>query len=98
MPLQARITNVTHTQTVTRDDGTTGTTDLSTTGELLVTAEYFDSATPSTVLHRQVFQVPSTESEVAITDRIIAVGRRMRDARARTSSMQALVGTTIPIA
>jgi hypothetical protein len=98
MALQARITNVTHWQTVTRDDGTTGTTDLSLTGELLVTAEYVDSATPSTVIHRQAFQVPSTESEVAITDRIIAVGRRMRDARARTSSMQALVGTTIPIA
>jgi hypothetical protein len=97
MPLQARITNVTHTQTVTRDDGTTGTADLSLTGELLVTAEYFDSATPSTVVHRQAFQVPSTESEAAITDRITAVGRRIRDARARTNEMQGRVGTTITI-
>jgi hypothetical protein len=98
MALHARITNVTHTQTVTRDDGTTATADLSLTGELLVTAEYVDSASPTTVIHRQTFQVPSTESEVAITDRITAVGRRIRDARARTTEMQRRIGTTIPIA
>lgn len=97
MAIQARITQVTTTQTVTDGSGQTITVDLSLSGQMLVVAEYADHLTPTTVIHRQAFQVPSTEDEAAILSRVIAAGARIRDARNRTAQLQTRVGTTVLI-
>ncbi|MGI8548110.1 MAG: hypothetical protein ACR2M1_12400 [Gemmatimonadaceae bacterium] len=97
MALIARIKSVDYVLTTTDAGGATSSTDLSLSGELVVVAEYLDDAAPTVILLTQTFQVSSAESETQITDRIIALGTKMQDARTRTAGLKTKTGAKIKI-
>lgn len=99
MALKARIKSVDHTIQAEDPEGGGGTitVDLSLSGQLLVVAEYVDSAAPGVVLHTQSFQVSATETEQQIAERITRFGAKVRDARTRSTALQSYIGVLLDI-
>jgi len=92
MALQSKIKQVGYLQTTPE-----GTTDLSLIGRFFVVVDYFDSATPNTILKTQNFEFPQDTTVAQAQEAIVTFGRTVRDARIRVSELQQYVGATIPI-
>lgn len=89
MALKARVSQVTYTGA--------GGVDLSLSGRFVVAVEYFDDATPQTVILSTSFELPSSVTVTEAVQRIQEYGRRVRDARLRVAALQSQVGVSIDV-
>lgn len=97
MAIAVRVKSVDYNVAGFDGDGKPTTIDLSLSGELRVVAEYIDTDHPNDVIIAMPFQVPSTETEQQIVDRMLAYGTKVRDARIRANALQVNIGAVIPL-
>lgn len=97
MALVAKITKVGYLQQVDNGDGTTSTVDLSLRGRYFVEVDYFDNAAPTNILLEQTFEFPQETTVEQAQAAIVALGRKVRDARVRTNELTQFVGAVIPL-
>lgn len=72
--------------------------DLSSIGMWRFEVDYFDSANPAVVLYHHIFVEPSEGFTVeAALEKIMAIGRRVRDTRALVSGFQGAVGAVFDL-
>ena len=75
-------------------DGETVERDLSAEGRVQVVVQYYDDATPATILYQHTFIFGAQPfTSVEALEEMRAVGRRVRDTRVKASELSAYIGT-----
>lgn len=97
MAIAFRIKSVDYTVDTVGMDGSGDTVDLSESGQVLVHAEYIDTASPQTVIVDKRFILPSSLTVDDIQAQINGYGVSVRNARVRTGELQQFVGAVVPL-